>query len=534
MERCDGRQGDQESTPIHSIQQFRGDSAVRHEPTHDDAQQAAEAFIAELRHWREVAGFSQKALARLVGYTPSYVSKVERGSIVASREFAENADRATRAGRAIVRRWRDMRALTGETAAVGHHEEPPQDDPQSAAGTALIVEHEDAVLIYNDGIFETRIRRQLRNVGAEPVSRYLIRIAVDRHPGDPERSNRLYREHPLTWEEISLTATCRDEPMTWRVKHDRDAFKEVWLLFENGDGRFPLYPGDTTWITYSYTVSADKWGPWWQRAIRLPTRRLRMHIDFPAELQSSVWGIETSMTAEASPFRTPLVRDTYDDRVTYTWSTDDPPLHARYRVEWKFKASAEGGASMETMSPSERMNALGIVQLGDPVLTTQARRFELPAEAEDARRVVAQLVSTLERVSQVHTFSKGMGLAAPQIGISRSAAVIRTPDGDSITLLNPRIIDESAEEDQQYEGCLSFFDIRGMVPRQLEIEVEHQTVDGVTRITTFDHGTARLVAHEIDHLQGILYRTRMRPGADLIPVGEYKGTGRQWAYDTTR
>jgi peptide deformylase len=189
---------------------------------------------------------------------------------------------------------------------------------------------------------------------------------------------------------------------------------------------------------------------------------------------------------------------------------------------------------METMSPSGRMSALGVVQLGDDVLTTEARRFELPDEAEDARRVIAQLASTLERVSQVHTFSKGMGLAAPQIGISRSAAVVHTPDGDSITLLNPRIIDQSAQEDQQYEGCLSFFDVRGMVPRPLEIEVEHQTVDGVTRITTFDRGTARLVAHEIDHLQGILYRARMRAGVDLIPVAEYKGTGRQWAYDATR
>src|SRR5258708_4196024 len=189
---------------------------------------------------------------------------------------------------------------------------------------------------------------------------------------------------------------------------------------------------------------------------------------------------------------------------------------------------------METMRPSERMETLGVVQLGDPVLTPEARRFELPGEAEDARRVVAQLVSTLERVSQVHTFAKGMGLAAPQIGIGRAAAVIRSPDGDSVTLLNPRIIGESAEEDQQYEGCLSFFDVRGMVPRPLEIEVEHQTIDGVTRITTFDHGTARLVAHEIDHLRGVLYRTRMPPGSDLIPVAEYKGTGRQWAYDATR
>jgi peptide deformylase len=176
------------------------------------------------------------------------------------------------------------------------------------------------------------------------------------------------------------------------------------------------------------------------------------------------------------------------------------------------------------------MRALGIAQEGEPVLAEQARSFDLPAEAEDARRVVAQLVSTLERVAQVHTFSKGMGLAAPQIKIGRAAAVVRTADGQSITLINPRIIDQSSDTDDQYEGCLSFFDVRGMVPRPKAIEVEHQDVDGTVRITAFERGVARLVCHEVDHLNGVLYRTRMRPGVEPIPVSQYKGTGQQWPY----
>lgn len=253
------------------------------------AREALSAFIAELRHWREVAGVSQKALAKLVGYTPSYVSKVETGSLVPSREFAEKADNHLRAGRALLRRWRALQEATGDAGqAAGRHQDASGDDPQAGQGTALVVEHEHAELSYVDGMFRSLVRRQLRNVGSEPVTRYLIRIAVDRYPGDPERSNRLYREFPLTWEEIGLTATCGDEPMTWRVKHDRDAFKELWLLFENKDGRFPLYPGETTWIKYTYTVSADKWGPWWQRAVRLPTRRLSMKLDLPSELQPVV------------------------------------------------------------------------------------------------------------------------------------------------------------------------------------------------------------------------------------------------------
>jgi peptide deformylase len=496
---------------------------------HDHTDGSHDAFIAELRHWREVAGHSQKALARMVGYTPSYVNKVERGSLTASREFVKRADRSLQAGNAILRRWMESQRPTGGRSAHGTTAGDEAFDPQSAPSTALIVEHEQAHLAYVNGVFRTRVQRRIRNVGAEPVTQYLIRIAVDRHPGDPERSNQLYRDDPLTWEEIALSATCGDEPMTWRVKHDRDAFKELWLLFENAAGRFPLYPGETVWLKYVYKVNAAKWGPWWQRAVRLPTRRLSLTLDLPADLDPNVWGMETSMTAEATPFRSPINRETQDDRALFTWSTDNPPLHTRFRLEWRFKAASGGETTMtSTQTPVEAMTSLGIVQEQESILTTPAEHFRLPAEADDARRVVAQLVATLQRVTMVHTFAKGVGLAAPQIGISRSAAVIRTPDGETLTLLNPRVIDESTETTEQYEGCLSFFDVRGMVPRPIRIEVEHQDAGGHTHITAFERGLARLVAHEIDHLDGRLYRSRMRPEVPLIPVSQYTGTGHGW------
>ena len=152
------------------------------------------------------------------------------------------------------------------------------------------------------------VRRDLYNAGAEPVTRYLVRISVDRYPGEPERSNRHYRDHPLTWTELDLDARCGEEPMHWRPKHDRDAFKEIWLLFENDNARFPLYPGQRATIEYAYTVGEDKWGHWFQRAVRLPTRCLSVRLDFPAETRPVVWGVETSLTAEAGPLRTPMTR----------------------------------------------------------------------------------------------------------------------------------------------------------------------------------------------------------------------------------
>ncbi|MEU3613469.1 peptide deformylase [Streptomyces sp. NPDC006872] len=490
-----------------------------------EQQAAAEAFVAELKYWRDVRGLSQSALANRVGYTPSYVSKVEGGQLAPSGSFANQADNVLNAGGALRRTFRELEAQ-GRPAATPHTASNGED----SHATSLIVKHEDTTLHYDGRTYRATQRRRLYNDSPDPVTRYLVRISVDRYPGDPERSNRHYRDHPLTWEEIGLSASIDGEPLTWRVKHDRDAFKELWLLF----GQYPLYPGESVWLEYSYTVGDEKWGSWFQRAVRLPTQRMSVRLDFPAELDPVVWGTETSMTAEAMPFRTAIRRTEEDDRRVFSWSTEDPPLHARYRLEWKFRTRPNQEDALHVLEPeataSERMRAVGIVQEGDPILTKTARPFVLPDEAEDARRVVAELISAAERASTVHVFGKGMGMAATQIGIDRAVAIVRPPDGGSITLFNPRIVEVSRETDEQYEGCLSFFDVRGRVPRPLAISVEHMDIDGQERITIFERGMARLVAHEVDHLHGLLYRQRMRDGAHPIPVSEYRGTGSSWSY----
>ncbi|MEU4569268.1 peptide deformylase [Micromonospora sp. NPDC023956] len=181
-------------------------------------------------------------------------------------------------------------------------------------------------------------------------------------------------------------------------------------------------------------------------------------------------------------------------------------------------------------TPSQNMIELGIAQEGAAVLARPAVPFTLPAEAPDAHRVVTRLRATMSRVAAVHPFAKGMGLAAPQLGVGRAVAVVRAPDGRELVLLNPRVVDESPETDEQFEGCLSFFDVRGLVRRPSRIEVAHQDVDGHLTVTGFRDGLARLVAHEIDHLEGRLYRERMPPGAEVVPVSRYRGTGTGWSY----
>jgi transcriptional regulator with XRE-family HTH domain len=147
--------------------------------------QPDEAFIAELKRWRDIRGLPQTGLAALVGYTPSYISKVEGGRQHPSAAFAAAADRELRAGGAILRAYGDLgpRTPTAHAAA-------PENGAGDTHATSLIVEHEDTTLHY-DGHTSTGPPSAAGSTTTAPTrsTRYLIRISVDRYPGDPERSN---------------------------------------------------------------------------------------------------------------------------------------------------------------------------------------------------------------------------------------------------------------------------------------------------------------------------------------------------------
>jgi peptide deformylase len=564
------------------------------------AQRAWDAFVAELARWRLTRGLSKKQLAAAMGFDPSYVSHVEARRHRPTEDFARRAEMVLRAGGVVWERFREYDEVRStaraRAAAPGRESRTEQWLPP---GVGLVVEHEVAELAYVDGAYVCRVHRDLYNAGTEPVTRYLIRIAVDRYPGQPALSNQHYRDHPLAFDELELRASCAGEAMAWRAKTDRDAFKEVWLLFENDQGRFPLYPGQRAGITYSYRVGADKWGPWFQRAVRLPTRRLTVRLDFPVGLGPVVWGVESSLSSEAVPLRTPIEQEIDGDRAIFTWDTDAPALHARYRLEWRYRtppvgaatpagtvgagradaggdgradvggdgradAGGDGRADRAAGQPagtaaratadsaadsagepagdrmragvgmraSDRMRAAGIVQRGAQVLRTPARLLDLPRQQALARDLVARLLAALDRIGELHRFTKGMGLAAPQINLGWAAAVVRPPAPESapIVLVNPRVVATSPETDEQYEGCLSFFDVRGRVARPLWMEVESVDYTGARTLTRYARAEARLVAHEIDHLRGQLYVDLMRTEAELVPLERYRDTGRPWSY----
>ena len=310
---------------MRTLSTARGDAAV-----------LQAGFVAELLRRRTIARLSQGALGSLMGYDRTYVNKVERGVLEPTAEFAGKADNVLGACGDLLRCWEwvnEARSIQRETPrrlALSSDE----------ASADLVVQDDEAWLTYESASYALRMRKRILNVGAMPVSRFFIRVAVDRYPNDP-RSNEWHRQHPLTVDELQLRAWSGDEPMTFEVKQDRDATKEFWLLFQNERERFPLYPEQETVIEYCYSVGVEKWGQWFQRAIRLPTRRLGVHMEFPSALNPWVWGVEVSPSAGERPLLTPICQEVRGDAACFSWSTNRPPLAARYRLEWTFRERAD-------------------------------------------------------------------------------------------------------------------------------------------------------------------------------------------------
>lgn len=135
-----------------------------------------------------------------------------------------------------------------------------------------------------------------------------------------------------------------------------------------------------------------------------------------------------------------------------------------------------------------------IVCIGDPILREKA--VEVMRFNENLHQLLADMAETLYQAD-------GVGLAAPQIGISKQVVVVDIGDG-LIELINPRIIaSQGVEED--VEGCLSVPGKSGMVKRAKKVTVAAQDRYGNSFEIKGEGLLARAFQHEIDHLKGILY-----------------------------
>ena len=146
---------------------------------------------------------------------------------------------------------------------------------------------------------------------------------------------------------------------------------------------------------------------------------------------------------------------------------------------------------------------LDIVLWPDPVLLAGT---EVITEVDDGlRAVVAQMRRVLFE-------ERGVGLAAPQVGIARRLMLVcpSGEPGDEFVVINPEIVALDGEELGE-EGCLSFPGIYGKVPRAVTIRVRYQDLDLREREMELEGWVARIFQHELDHLDGEVFVNRMTP-----------------------
>jgi peptide deformylase len=148
------------------------------------------------------------------------------------------------------------------------------------------------------------------------------------------------------------------------------------------------------------------------------------------------------------------------------------------------------------------MAVLSVRKYGDPVLRRRAE--PVGAVTPEIRAIIVDMTETM--YDEV-----GIGLAAPQVGISLRIIVVADDEGRNVqALLNPAVTDKGGEATAE-EGCLSIPGVFAPVTRAAWVKVEAQSVDGKP-VTIDARGLrARVLQHEIDHLDGVLFIDRVDP-----------------------
>jgi len=150
-----------------------------------------------------------------------------------------------------------------------------------------------------------------------------------------------------------------------------------------------------------------------------------------------------------------------------------------------------------------------VLRMGEPLL----QRIAAPVTRFDA-----ELHALLTDMDDTMRALNGAGIAAPQIGVSQRVVIFELADNPRYphiapvpytVLVNPLVTPLTAEEDEGWEGCLSVPGMRGLVPRHRRVRYRGYDQHGAPIDRTVEGFHARVVQHEVDHLDGILFPQRV-------------------------
>lgn len=157
-------------------------------------------------------------------------------------------------------------------------------------------------------------------------------------------------------------------------------------------------------------------------------------------------------------------------------------------------------------------------------LVTKIDNPILRADSKPVKKIDAKMRELAVDMRETMFRAKGIGLAAPQVGHNIRLVLVLinfgTPQQNTITMFNPAVSNLSDDMETMEEGCLSLPKLFGDVKRHTSLTVRYQDLKGRPCVLKLSHLNARVVQHELDHINGILYRDRMEnsdsPFADRV------------------
>lgn len=167
-------------------------------------------------------------------------------------------------------------------------------------------------------------------------------------------------------------------------------------------------------------------------------------------------------------------------------------------------------------------NICEIAQLGAKVLRLQAQMVTDLQSAE--------IQQTIESMQDTLATTQGVGIAAPQISVSKRIIIIASrptarypsaPLMEPTVMINPAFKTLSDTREKDWEGCLSIPGIRALVPRYTEIQINYANQQGNIVEARLEGFIARIFQHEFDHLEGKVYLDRVEDNKDIFAESEY-------------
>jgi len=148
---------------------------------------------------------------------------------------------------------------------------------------------------------------------------------------------------------------------------------------------------------------------------------------------------------------------------------------------------------------------LELVKETNPILHKTVPVFDFKATVPDEFETIEEyLVDVTDKMIEVMKLENGIGLSAPQVGLTLRLFVMTINDED-IVCINPKIIALSEDREIRSEGCLSFPKLNLKIKRPSEVFVLYNNPDGTELQRTFTNYAARCFLHELDHLNGITF-----------------------------